>query len=148
MGSCKPAMNISARLVSSAVLTRQPVCQEYGKTVRINEVPVPEITENEILVKIASASLCHSDLMLLNGEFEGPGRPVTLGHEGVGYVEKLGANVKGFKPGDRIGFLYIKGCCCKPLLLFLLPFIAPNAVSLLTTDKYKQLNAAAAKSTT
>jgi len=84
---------------------------EYGKTVRINEVPVPDITENEILVKIASASLCHSDLMLLNGEFEGPGRPVTLGHEAVGYVEKLGANVKGFKPGDRIGFLYIKGCC-------------------------------------
>jgi len=84
---------------------------EYGKTVRINEVPVPDITENEILVKIASASLCHSDLMLLSGEFPGPGRPVTLGHEAVGYVEKLGANVKNFKPGDRIGFLYIKGCC-------------------------------------
>ena len=104
--------------------------QEYGKTVRINEVPVPDITENEILVKIASASLCHSDLMLLSGEFPGPGRPVTLGHEAVGYVEKLGANVKNFKPGDRIGFLYIKGCCCKPR-----PFShCPNAaMSLLTT---------------
>jgi len=31
----------------------------------------------------------------------------------VGHVEKLGANVKGFQPGDRIGFLYIKGCCFK-----------------------------------
>lgn len=107
-----------------------PTCQEYGKTVRINEVPVPEIDENEILVKIASASLCHSDLMLLNGEFPGPGRPVTLGHEGVGYVEKLGANVKNFKPGDRIGFLYIKGCCCEShsVLYSLLIRVNPNPV--------------------
>jgi len=36
-----------------------------------------------------------------------------MGHEGVGYVEKVGANVKGFQKGDRIGFLYIKGCCCE-----------------------------------
>ena len=39
--------------------------------------------------------------------------PVVMGHEGVGYVEDFGENVTGFKKGDRIGFLYIKGCCCK-----------------------------------
>lgn len=51
--------------------------------------------------------------MLIEGSIPGTGEPVTLGHEGVGYVEETGANVKGYKKGDRIGFLYIKGCCCK-----------------------------------
>jgi propanol-preferring alcohol dehydrogenase len=39
--------------------------------------------------------------------------PVTLGHEGVGYIEKIhpSAEGKGFKKGDAIGFLYIIGCC-------------------------------------
>jgi propanol-preferring alcohol dehydrogenase len=49
--------------------------------------------------------------MLLEGSIPAT-QPVTMGHEGVGFVEKLGVNVKGFKPGDRIGFLYIKGVCC------------------------------------
>lgn len=51
--------------------------------------------------------------MLLDGEIPGNGQPTTLGHEGVGYVDKVGKNVQGYKHGDRIGFLYIKGCCCK-----------------------------------
>ncbi|KAJ9646663.1 hypothetical protein H2204_000355 [Knufia peltigerae] len=59
---------------------------------------------------MASAGLCHSDLMLFEGSLISNG-VVTMGHEGVGFVEKLGSKVKGFKPGDRIGFLYIKGVC-------------------------------------
>ncbi|KAK4986288.1 hypothetical protein LTR66_004447 [Elasticomyces elasticus] len=86
---------------------------------RVNEVPIPDITDDEILVKIASASLCHSDLMLFNGSLPSGDRPITMGHEGVGYVERCGANVKGYKKGDRLGFLYIKGCCyeCKGCLV-------------------------------
>ncbi|CAI7580118.1 unnamed protein product [Penicillium manginii] len=60
---------------------------------------------------MASASLCHSDLMSI-------GRPdltdpFTIGHEGAGYVYQLGANCqeKGFEAGNPVGFLYINGCC-------------------------------------
>lgn len=73
---------------------------------------MPNITDYEILVKVASASLCHSDLMLFDGSLPAE-KPVVIGHEGVGYVEDIGGNVTGFKKGDRIGFLYIKGCCCE-----------------------------------
>ncbi|KAF2099270.1 alcohol dehydrogenase [Rhizodiscina lignyota] len=84
------------------------------KKVVINNVPIPEPGENEFLVRVASASLCHSDLMAIGDSFI-PGRtePVTLGHEGAGYIEKLHptAEGKGFTKGDAIGFLYIIGCC-------------------------------------
>jgi len=76
----------------------------------IDKIPIPTITDDEILVKVASASLCHSDLMLFDGSIPAT-EPVTMGHEGVGFVEDIGENVKDFKKGDRVGFLYIKGCC-------------------------------------
>ncbi|KAK6380439.1 hypothetical protein LTS17_005629 [Exophiala oligosperma] len=76
----------------------------------VDDIPIPDITDDEILVKMASAGLCHSDLMLFEGSLPAT-EPVTMGHEGVGFVEKIGKNVKKFRPGDRIGFLYIKGVC-------------------------------------
>jgi propanol-preferring alcohol dehydrogenase len=59
---------------------------------------------------MASASLCHSDIMAIEAPRT---EPVTLGHEGVGYVTKLHPSAvgKGFKEGDAVGFLYIIGCC-------------------------------------
>lgn len=81
------------------------------KKVQINTIPIPTIEPTEILVKIRSASLCHSDLMLLDGSFIGSEEPVTLGHEGVGTIEEMGDKVKGFNLGDRVGFLPNKGCC-------------------------------------
>lgn len=77
----------------------------------VNEVPIPEPTENQFLVKIASASLCHSDMMAIEAPRT---EPVTIGHEGVGYVtDKIHPSAvgKGFKEGDAVGFLYIVGCC-------------------------------------
>ena len=77
----------------------------------INEVPIPEPGPNEILVKITSASLCHSDIISI--ERPNLEEPFTPGHEGVGIIEKLHSSSqgKGFKVGDAIGFLYILGCC-------------------------------------
>ncbi|KAH8651836.1 alcohol dehydrogenase [Tricladium varicosporioides] len=80
------------------------------KKMVVNELPIPEPGENQFLVKMASASLCHSDIMAIEAPRE---EPVTIGHEGVGYVQKLhpSAEGKGFKEGDAVGFLYIIGCC-------------------------------------
>ncbi|OAA53617.1 alcohol dehydrogenase [Niveomyces insectorum RCEF 264] len=81
------------------------------KKVVVNEVPVPEPGPNQFLVKIKSASLCHSDLM----NMENPARdyPVTIGHEGVGHIVQFhpSAEDKGFKLGDAVGFGYFLDCC-------------------------------------
>ncbi|ERS95468.1 hypothetical protein HMPREF1624_07984 [Sporothrix schenckii ATCC 58251] len=84
----------------------------------VNTVSKPTPGPGEFLIKLASASLCHSDLMSI--AIPGRKEPVTLGHEGAGYIEAIGsaAGGKGFKVGDAVGFLYVQGGCfeCKGCL--------------------------------
>ncbi|KAL4769837.1 chaperonin 10-like protein [Aspergillus nidulans var. acristatus] len=77
----------------------------------VNRIPIPSPGPNQILVKLASASLCHSDILAINQP--NMTEPFTLGHEGAGYVAELGTECteKGFQKGDPVGFLYINGCC-------------------------------------
>ncbi|KAL4812505.1 chaperonin 10-like protein [Aspergillus spinulosporus] len=77
----------------------------------VNRIPIPNPGPNQILVKLASASLCHSDILAINQP--NMTEPFTLGHEGAGYIAELGAECtdKGFQKGDPVGFLYINGCC-------------------------------------
>lgn len=74
----------------------------------ITQVPIPHPGPNQFLVKLACASLCHSDIMAIDA-----GQTATLGHEGAGYIESMHPSVqdKEFSVGDTIGFLYIIGCC-------------------------------------
>ncbi|KAJ2895270.1 hypothetical protein MKZ38_006735 [Zalerion maritima] len=84
------------------------------KEVIISELPVPSPGPGEFLVKIHSASLCHSDMMSINQANASEGqKPVTLGHEGVGHIASFhpSARNKGFKEGDAVGFLYVRGVC-------------------------------------
>ncbi|KAK3116450.1 hypothetical protein LTR53_003176 [Teratosphaeriaceae sp. CCFEE 6253] len=78
------------------------------KKVVIRQVSIPEPGPNQFLVKIASASLCHSDILSIEAN-----NTATLGHEGAGHIEAMHPSVadKGFRIGDGIGFLYIIGCC-------------------------------------
>ena len=77
----------------------------------INDIPIPVPGQNQLLVKITSASLCSSDLLSITRP--GLEAPVTLGHEAVGVIEKVHNSIREspFKVGDAIGFLhYIGGC--------------------------------------
>lgn len=76
----------------------------YGKEqgLKIEEVPRPTYSSNELLVKVAATGLCRTDLHYLHGvpTFKKP--PIILGHEISGRVEGVGASVKEFKEGDRV----------------------------------------------
>jgi L-iditol 2-dehydrogenase len=67
--------------------------------VRLEEVPLPEINDDELLVKIIASGICGSDVLEW---YRIKKAPIVLGHEVAGIVEKAGANVKDFKPGDRV----------------------------------------------
>jgi alcohol dehydrogenase len=68
----------------------------------------------EILVKIAAAGLCHSDLSVINGHRPRP-MPMALGHEAAGIVEELGEGVTDLQRGDHVVLVFVPSCGhCEP----------------------------------
>ncbi|KAF2720274.1 GroES-like protein [Polychaeton citri CBS 116435] len=78
---------------------------EYNKPYQINDVPVPDpskLSPYDLLVKIAVASNCHTDSMVLSGVFPAD-LPQTASHEGAGTVVATGsAAANSYAPGDRV----------------------------------------------
>ncbi|MBB3600865.1 D-arabinose 1-dehydrogenase-like Zn-dependent alcohol dehydrogenase [Mycolicibacterium sp. BK556] len=72
------------------------------KTVVLEDVPIPEPGDGEVLVKVAFCGICHSDLSLINGTFPAQRPVVTQGHEASGIIAKLGPGVTGWSEGDRV----------------------------------------------
>lgn len=70
-----------------------------NRDVRIEERPVPEIKDGELLVKIEASGICGSDVMEW---YRLKKAPLVLGHEIAGTIEKTGAGVIKFKKGDRV----------------------------------------------
>ena len=70
----------------------------------VDEVPKPAIDANHALVQMEACGVCNgTDLKLIHRTFKGYGDyPAILGHEGVGRVIEVGANVTSFAPGDRV----------------------------------------------
>ncbi|HLC60227.1 MAG TPA: zinc-dependent dehydrogenase [Candidatus Nanoarchaeia archaeon] len=70
-----------------------------NKDVRIEERPIPEISDDELLVKVMASGICGTDVMEW---YRIKKAPLVLGHEISGVVEKSGKNVKNFRVGDKI----------------------------------------------
>ena len=87
------------------------VLYQTGKPLVIEEnIIIPELKAEQVLVKIAYSGLCHSQLMEVQGD-RGKDHylPHLLGHEGSGIVIKVGKKVKKVKPGDYVILGWIKG---------------------------------------
>ncbi|KAK6386121.1 hypothetical protein LTS17_001695 [Exophiala oligosperma] len=75
---------------------------------RLSDLPVPETSGDEVLVRVEAAGICHSDAHALKGEGSWLGKsPITLGHEAAGTVAGIGPDVADFKIGDRVGVALI-----------------------------------------
>ena len=69
----------------------------------VTDVQMSTMTANEVMIRSRRVGICHSDYELLAGKYIIPiSYPVTPGHEWVGEVIEVGANVKGLQPGDRV----------------------------------------------
>ena len=79
----------------------QQVMTAPGK-IGFHEVPVPEISEGEVLIKIMKIGICGSDIHVYHGEHPFTSYPVTQGHEVSGEVVKTGRAVTGFVPGQKV----------------------------------------------
>src|SRR6185369_6248356 len=88
------------------------VVHAFGKPLAIEEVPVPEVARDRVLMKVAACGVCHTDLHAAEGDWPvKPPLPFIPGHEGVGYVAKVGAGVSWVKEGDRVGVPWLHTAC-------------------------------------
>jgi len=96
------------------------VVHQFGAPLQIEERPIPEPAEGEILVKIQASGVCHTDLHAVEGDWPvKPKLPLVPGHEGVGFVAGLGKGVKSVKEGDRVGIPWLYSACgeCESCLI-------------------------------
>jgi Zn-dependent alcohol dehydrogenase len=90
--------------------TRAAVLHEPRTPLVIEDVELAPPGERQVLVRVAAAGVCHSDVLLADGEL-GPGRwPIVLGHEGAGVVEAVGSGVTHVRAGDRVALCIVPSC--------------------------------------
>lgn len=83
----------------------------YGAPLVLEEVPRPEPGPGQVVIRVAGAGFCHSDLHVIDGEIEVlPRLPATLGHENAGVVAEIGEGVTGVRPGEPVAVYGGWGC--------------------------------------
>lgn len=104
----KSSMTIRCK---AAVLRTIGAPRPYARSrpISIEEIDLAAPKPVELLVKIAGAGLCHSDLSVINGDRARP-VPLVLGHEGSGEVVEVGTAVDDVRAGDHIVFQFSAAC--------------------------------------
>jgi alcohol dehydrogenase len=97
--------------IRAAVLEEMGLERPYAvsKPLKIRDVELEGPGPGEVLVKMAVAGLCHSDLSVIEGNRPRP-MPMVLGHEASGIVEEVGDYVGDLAPGDHVVFVFMPSC--------------------------------------
>lgn len=95
----------------AAVLYEVNLPRPYAasRPLRVEEIEIDPPRAGEVLVKVAAAGICHSDLSVVDGTRPRP-TPMVLGHEGSGVVVEVGPHVTEVRPGDHVVFSFVPTC--------------------------------------
>lgn len=86
------------------------VCDGPGQPLRLEHRPMPVAGPGEVLIRVLACGVCRTDLHVLDGEVAAK-YPIVPGHEIVGQVVAVGADVADFSAGDRVGVPWLGGTC-------------------------------------
>jgi alcohol dehydrogenase len=133
--------------IKAAVLNQMGAATPYAqsKPLSIEEIELDPPGRGEVLVKIAAAGLCHSDLSVIDGNRPRP-TPMVLGHEASGIVEELGPGVDDLAVGDHVVMVFVPSCghclpCSEGRPALCEPgAVANNAGTLLTGERRLHCN--------
>ncbi|WP_337059910.1 zinc-dependent alcohol dehydrogenase [Kineococcus sp. G2] len=91
---------------------RAAVVTEFTAPLQVREVPVPVPGPQDVLVRIEASGLCHTDIHAARGDWPvKPNPPFVPGHEGVGVVEAVGAEVTSRRVGERVAIAWLGSAC-------------------------------------
>jgi alcohol dehydrogenase len=97
--------------IKAAILeeTRREFPYARTRPLNVQEIDLDGPAGGEVLIKIAAAGLCHSDLSVINGDRPRP-LPMVLGHEASGIVEEVGSGVDDLVRGDHVVCVFVPSC--------------------------------------
>jgi alcohol dehydrogenase len=97
--------------IKAAVLEKMGAATPYEKSkpLAVQAVELDSPGDGEVLVKVAAAGLCHSDLSVIDGNRPRP-MPMVLGHEAAGVVQELGPGVEDLSVGDHVVMVFVPSC--------------------------------------
>ncbi|RKZ36783.1 MAG: alcohol dehydrogenase, partial [Gammaproteobacteria bacterium] len=97
--------------IRAAVLNQMGHSSPYEKSrpLAIEELELDAPGQDEVLVQIKAAGLCHSDLSVINGDRPRP-VPMALGHEAAGVVAELGPGVTDLQVDDHVVMVFVPSC--------------------------------------
>jgi len=88
------------------------VVTSFTEPLKIQDLPVPEPGQGEVLVKIEASGLCHTDIHAARGDWPiKPTPPFIPGHEGIGRIEKVGPGVDASRVGQRVAIAWLGWAC-------------------------------------
>lgn len=88
------------------------VVTDFHAPLQIQDLPIPEPGPGEVLVRMETSGLCHTDIHAAHGDWPvKPTPPFTPGHEGIGIIEKLGVGVTNRAIGDRVAIAWLGYAC-------------------------------------
>lgn len=91
------------RILSSGPVDTNPL--------ELKSVPVPQPGPHEIVLKVSTCGICHTDLHVVEGDLHLPKLPLTPGHQIVGVVDRIGASVTKWKHAERAGVPWLYSTC-------------------------------------
>jgi propanol-preferring alcohol dehydrogenase len=98
--------------MKAMVLKGFSLLKQNPNPLELVELPIPKPSAKQILVKVLSCGVCHTEIDEIEGRLK-PKLPIILGHEIVGKVEIQGSEATRFKSGDRVGIAWINSSCGK-----------------------------------
>jgi len=93
------------------MLNQLSAIADNKKPLSLVDMPDPVPQGNEILIKVSTCGVCHTELDEIEGRTPPPKLPVILGHQIIGRVDTIGAAVTKFSIGDRVGIAWIHSAC-------------------------------------
>lgn len=92
-----------------ANMMKAAVFEKVG-VIKVKEVPLPEVNENEVLIKVKYTGICGTDWSIYNGWYSADKLPMIPGHEFSGVIARLGKNARNLNEGDRVTADINMGC--------------------------------------
>ena len=90
---------------------RAMVLEQVGQPLVLREAPIPQPEAHQVLIRVHACAVCRTDLHIVDGELPNPKLPLILGHEIVGEVAQLGAEVSTLQVGQRVGVPWLGWTC-------------------------------------